>query len=527
MAEFKGISNIVNCDDVQFFPKKQGAGWDILIKMELLTPLGKVLDQNFDEEQVVRLGIDICNALTLCKSKNIVHSDIMQQNILVSNYGQYKLADFGIAKIAEKTSCGTKTGTYNYMAPEVYNNQPYGSAADIYSLGMVLYWMLNERRTPFLILPPQTPTWDEMENALRRRFQGEPLPAPMHGSEKLKEIVLKACAYRPEDRYTDAEQMCADLKKILVQEDSKTIEVSQMAEFSEAFEENVETDCLGCKSQVENSDGKVTKSAKSGGKKGIFIILVLCTVIGIVGMIGILAKAVIVDDIVASKNEENYQEENTALKDGSGNDGGLTEESQIDINIGDIYVFGTYEQDNDQSNGTEDIEWQVLEKDDTKILVISKYALDCQPYNIDYEDVTWETCTLRDWLNDEFFNIAFSDSEKAMIPTVTVPYDENLYNDTESFYDARDKVFLLSLVEINKYLDSDDVRTCEATVYAQMQGAYVNSSNGNCWCWLRSPGISQDFAAGVDTFGGLNVYGNYVNGDNCAVRPALWIELEP
>ena len=85
---------------------------------------------------------------------------------------------------------GTKIGTYKFMAPEVYNNQPYGMAADIYSLGLVLYWMLNERRMPFLPLPPEKINTSMEEQARLRRFRGESLPAPAHGSENLKKIVL-------------------------------------------------------------------------------------------------------------------------------------------------------------------------------------------------------------------------------------------------------------------------------------------------------------------------------------------------
>ena len=165
MSEMKGHTNIVYCDDLRYVQHDDGMGWDIYIKMELLTPLPKILKNGFSEKLVIKLGLDICNALILCKSKNIVHRDIKPQNIFVSEDKNFKLGDFGIAKTAERTTSGTKTGTYKYMAPEVYNNQPYGHAADIYSLGMVLYWLLNERRTPFLPLPPQVPTATDEEHA--------------------------------------------------------------------------------------------------------------------------------------------------------------------------------------------------------------------------------------------------------------------------------------------------------------------------------------------------------------------------
>ena len=214
MAEMKGHTNVVYCDDIRYIQHDDGFGWDIYIKMELLTPMMKTLDKVVTDEQVIKLGRDLCKALVLCRSRNIIHRDIKPQNIFISHDGDYKLGDFGIAKTVEKTSGGTKIGTYNYMAPEVYNNEPYGHGADIYSLGLVMYWLLNERRMPFNPLPPAVPTASEMEAARLHRFQGEQLPAPAHGSGELKRIVLKACAFDPKDRYQSAAEMLSDLEHI-------------------------------------------------------------------------------------------------------------------------------------------------------------------------------------------------------------------------------------------------------------------------------------------------------------------------
>lgn len=214
MAEMKGHTNVVYCDDIRYIQHDDGFGWDIYIKMELLTPMMKTLGKVVTDEQVIKLGRDLCKALVLCRSRNIIHRDIKPQNIFISHDGDYKLGDFGIAKTVEKTSGGTKIGTYNYMAPEVYNNEPYGHGADIYSLGLVMYWLLNERRMPFNPLPPAVPTASEMEAARLHRFQGEQLPAPAHGSGELKRIVLKACAFDPKDRYQSAAEMLSDLEHI-------------------------------------------------------------------------------------------------------------------------------------------------------------------------------------------------------------------------------------------------------------------------------------------------------------------------
>lgn len=212
MRKLDGSANVVNCKDISYIQHDDGIGWNIYIRMELLTPLLKALPDSIDEETVVKLARDICAALVLCKKYGIVHRDIKPQNIFISANGDYKLGDFGIAKTVEKTMGGTKIGTYKYMAPEVYNNQPYGSAADIYSLGLVLYWMLNERRMPFMPLPPARILAAQDERARQRRLSGELLPPPAHGSTELKRIVLKACAYAPKDRYCAANEMLADLK---------------------------------------------------------------------------------------------------------------------------------------------------------------------------------------------------------------------------------------------------------------------------------------------------------------------------
>ena len=193
--------------------------------------------------------------------------------------------------------------------------------------------------------------------------------------------------------------------------------------------------------------------------------------------------------------------------------------------VGDYVFFGVYEQDNNTSNGKENVEWLVLEVKDGKALVISKYALDYQQYNTEFTDVTWEICTLRKWLNNDFLGSAFSAEEKAMIPTVTVSADKNPDYSTNPGNATRDQVFLLSITEANKYFSSDSARQCKPTKYAVANGAYVNSDNSNCFWWLRSPGGIQCIAAGVGNDGDVYESGNYVNYANYAVRPALWIDL--
>ena len=200
--------------------------------------------------------------------------------------------------------------------------------------------------------------------------------------------------------------------------------------------------------------------------------------------------------------------------------------------VGSTAYFGSYEQDNDTANGKEDIEWIVLAKEGNKVLVISKYALDCQTYNPTYTDVTWETCSLRKWLNGTFINNAFSTAEQNMIQSTTVTADKNQwYITTSPGNNTTDKVFLLSITEANKYFKSDEARKCAPTDYAIAQGAWTNDSyktggRATCWWWLRSPGVyGSDLAARVLRSGNVYFDGIDVNYGGGAVRPALWINL--
>ena len=217
MFKLKGTANIVSCEDLRVLEHPDGIGWDILIRMELLHPLlPYVYEHPMARRDIIRLGIDICKALELCQRYNIIHRDIKPENIFISDNGDYKLGDFGIARTIERTTSGlSKKGTYSYMAPEVYAGKEYGFSVDTYSLGLVLYRMLNKNRGPFLPQPPEAITFSSREQALARRMSGEPLPRPFYGEGRLGEIVLKACAFDPKERYSSPQQLRQELEAIL------------------------------------------------------------------------------------------------------------------------------------------------------------------------------------------------------------------------------------------------------------------------------------------------------------------------
>lgn len=215
MQKLGDNANVVHCNDLRYERKEDGIGWNIYIRMELLTPLMDALNKVKTERQVIRFAMDICNGLSACHDADLIHRDVKPQNIFISDKGKFKVGDFGIARVSSKSGRATSNvGTSSYMAPEVQLGEDYDKTVDIYSLGLVLYWLLNDYRGPFLPAPPAVPTFDEAESARRRRYRGETIPAPKHGSAELQRIVLKACAYDPKERYQTAREMMRDLNEL-------------------------------------------------------------------------------------------------------------------------------------------------------------------------------------------------------------------------------------------------------------------------------------------------------------------------
>ena len=628
MMRVKSSPNIVRCEDISVLPHDDGIGWDVFIRMEYLTPILRMLSEISDENTIVKLGMDICSALDVCERADILHRDIKPSNILVSEQGDFKLGDFGVSRTLEnENTYGTKgIGTYDYMAPEIYNGGKYGKEADLYSLGIVLYWLLNNRTLPFL-RKGIAPTAQEVTTARNKRFSGEKLPRPANGSDALVSVVLKACEFEPKLRYKTAKEMLDDLiiikyssnvnsahsNTILTNSVDRVVSATPSAsvtgskektthsnysftqdENQNAWSDTQETvgkdysakrktlddsvtvgktysvstektstvnENTYVKQKKENSPTKETKKPNTSvfedynvgdsEESGVFesqsysstvskkatenirgdysnrddsnahridaqhnnrdnisvsykiLYLVLKILVAAIVLIPIIALlAVLIKGKTSNNNEE--------VVDGEGIAASINE-----IHVGSTVYFGSYEQDNNTSNGKEDIEWIVLAKEDDKILVISKYALDCQPYNTISTGVTWETCSLRTWLNETFLSEAFTDEEIEMIPSINISAGNS----------TTDRVFLLSIYEVNTYLSSDSARQCQATAFCY-NASTDSDSKENCWWWLRSTGYSPIFAAGVDSLGGIDYDGFHVITCDRCVRPAMWIELE-
>ena len=227
-----------------------------------------------------------------------------------------------------------------------------------------------------------------------------------------------------------------------------------------------------------------------------------------------------------------------------------------DTQEGKYFTLGRYEQDNKPGNGPEPIQWMVLARDGDRVLVISRYILDCVRYDEEYRRVTWETCTLRAWLNGEFLDSAFDADEQLLIPTTHVTADPNPDFAVDPGEDTEDKLFLLSIPEAEVYFHPDpyvfphvvydtnemykkvakyeakpSTLYCKPTAYAAARGNISQEGAGHgaaCW-WLRSPGMRASSAACADHFGLFDTWGVLVNCDNGTtipgVRPVMWIDL--
>ena len=200
-------------------------------------------------------------------------------------------------------------------------------------------------------------------------------------------------------------------------------------------------------------------------------------------------------------------------------------DSAAPVEKGSRVFFGHYEQDNDASNGPEPVEWLVLDrKDDGSLLLISVYGLDAMPFITPLDKVVWEKCTLRKWLNQDFFSAAFTEEEKKTVQENLTDNSDKQGNEkfkklTQS--DTKDRVFILSYTEASEYLTEKDDLACFPTEYAKAQGAFVNESNGKCVWWLRSPGSYLNWATRVNHYGVLGTV--QADSADVCVRPVLWV----
>ncbi len=357
MESLKGIQNIVSVEDYKVVEKSNTIGWDIYIRMELLTPFNSyICDKTLSEKEVIKLGCDICTALEICGKRNIIHRDIKPENIFVNDFGHFKLGDFGIARKLENITSGlSQKGTHNYMAPEVAKSNNYDARVDTYSLGIVLYRLLNNNKLPFLDTDKQLLSPNERKRAVERRIQGEALPAPCNASSQMANVILKACTYNPKDRFATATEM----KQALLSAANGTYVVSnvsvspkapakQMKPNYNATTVAMNTPIASKQSQnpVANNFDKSNKKAKKQVKKG--KIIAISIFVGIITIAIALASIVLSSSAFGVFRDFKSESYDTAL-------------SNYKINIKDDFIeetllkafLGSYADDivNDYKNG--------------------------------------------------------------------------------------------------------------------------------------------------------------------------------
>ena len=187
--------------------------------------------------------------------------------------------------------------------------------------------------------------------------------------------------------------------------------------------------------------------------------------------------------------------------------------------------MGEYEQDNNFSNGKEPLKWTVLDVQGDKALLIAHDLIDYIPYHERRTDITWEDCTLRKWMNGDFYETAFSTQEQSRILTTHLTNHDNVTG-TDGGNDTDDRIFALSVDEANRYFASDAERVAYYTDYVESYHYVTEKAKGREWWWLRSPGVSPHLAALVNVEGEIiEVKGDYVNDYDITVRPAMWISI--
>lgn len=278
--------------------------------------------------------------------------------------------------------------------------------------------------------------------------------------------------------------------------------------------------------QPNNGGGKPLKMKRS---KEILVISLLCFVLIVVGLLTIMPSYRRAKENALLEYKEYAEEKN---KENSVNKYAEMIET---ANIGEKIEFGEYEQDGNLENGKEKIEWIVLDKNEEGILVVSKYVLDCLQYNEKEKVVTtWETCSLRKWLNDTFLNETFSEEERKIIKNAYVPAGDNPYRDVKGGNATNDKVFLLSVSEAYTYFDTDEKRQCKPTAYAVSKGVKIVEDKLDTTWWTRSPGwntyyngtINNGGTAGIDATSWYVIFYDCDISEKHGVRPAMWLVIE-
>ena len=580
--------------------------------MKFLSTLKQYRVKGDGVEIAVRLGSDFLPLLQSFTDKEILHRDIKPANIFYDadfrNTTGFLLGDFGIAKHDSDTSV-TPTGTESTMAPEVRGlDRSLGSdrtRSDMYSLGIVMYRYLNE-----VIYPSNRERIDRMPP------DKAPFPSPRFGSRRLKELVLKATSYYPNDRFDSPQDMlrelqkCEEYRSFISHEDSGSDETVNLEELLEAENKNLQSQLKQQKAEYEAAveslslrEKKLTNELEKIKEKALRAEELLTENEALKEQVlraeelltenealkeqalraeellteneALKEKASRVEELLtenealkekASRAEE-LLTENEALKEKASRAEELLTENEalkeriaarekelldeiemlkakktsqesrtrhkrksgdpLDLRVGDKLRYGAFPQGS--KGEIQPLMWRVLAVEKDKALIITEQLIDTMQYNSFSDDITWEKCSLRFWLNNTFITSAFGGSLPRRVMVTTNDNPDNPKHGTEGGAPTEDKVFLLSVEEAEKYFKDNADRMAGVTEYAQKQGAWVsndyllpNGEKAGLW-WLRSPGYISHTASRVLINGDINSHGGSIVRENVAVRPAMWI----
>ena len=301
MYRLRDCAQVVNYQDYTFinWQGENNFGCDMLIRMEYLTSLETILmRQTVHEAGILRVGRDMTEALIRCHQEGTIHRDIKPANIFMTPNGNYKLGDFGIARILDDTQFAyTSIGTRAYAAPEQTRQETYDHRVDIYSLGLTLYEMSNLGKLPY------AESGYVRHDEVLRRLTGDPLPAPSQASPALANVILKACSFLPEDRYPDARAFQRALEMVgqkeILRKDNPPEQKAETAEDpyatalamagkSEAMKEKAAASGKEVSGNNQAEQQKKAKPASGKGRLGILYALLAVALIGLCGAVFLL-----------------------------------------------------------------------------------------------------------------------------------------------------------------------------------------------------------------------------------------------
>ena len=483
MARFSKDEGIVKAQD---FFEINNTAYIVMEYLEGIT-LKQYLRENerIEPEELLELFVPLIESLDEIHSQGLIHRDISPDNIMVLLGGKIKLMDFGAAR--DYTDFGEKSLSLilkpGYAPPEQYQTHGVqGPWTDIYALCATMYKCFTGENPPDAIERVMDDNLKEISEF------GIPV------SKQMEETIIKGMSISARNRYQNIEEFCEDLyalseETLTLEEEESKVEETLIEEDMKTFSQEAEEEK---KYVLHNPKIENDPFVKSG-------------------------KKVIWDCLWFGK----YPQKQITQEDGAIYSV-LKNEINWDLN-NDVIINGSkYHKTENNYFKYEPIKWRVLHYENSEAFLLADAILDSQPYHSENEEIDWEKSSIRAWLNNEFINKAFSNEENKAINTVELINKDNSKYGTQGGKNTSDKLFLLSLSEVDETEESKEygfwdkkTRKCKND----------NFSEETYFWWLRSPGNSSHDAAGVYYYGWVFGYGYDVQEPAGGIRPALYLNL--